>query len=328
MSAVEKAEVLVKVTSSSMPKRKVLRELGVPRSTYYRWLRRSEQRGLDDDAGRGKPPWNRMTSGEVDHVLTAAREMPELSPGQLASWVTDNMGFSVSESTVYRILRREGLVKRPEMRLAAGKEYHRKTTGPHQMWATDASYFRVVGWGYYYLVTVMDDYSRFILAWRLQRDMTSDSFIEVVQEAVDRTGMDQVPVTDRTRLLSDNGPGYVSRAFRDYLGMVGIRHILAAPFHPQTNGKLERYHQTLKRDVNQLPYELPSDLEAAIVAFVTYYNYRRYHKALGNVTPSDVLRGRREEILQRRKEIQAQTIQRRRRHNRALRELTRPPSDP
>ena len=71
-------------------------------------------------------------------------------------------------------------MKRPEMRLAAGKEYHRKTTGPHQMWAMDASYFRVVGWGYYYLVTVMDDYSRFIVAHRLQRDMTSDSFIEVV----------------------------------------------------------------------------------------------------------------------------------------------------
>ncbi len=136
----EKAEVLVKVTSSSMPKRKVLRELGVPRSTYYRWLRRSEQRGLDDDAGGGRPPWNGLTSLEIDHVLSAAREMPELSPRQLASWVTDNMGFSVSESTVYRILRREGLVKRPEMRLAAGKEYHPKTTGPHQMWATDASY--------------------------------------------------------------------------------------------------------------------------------------------------------------------------------------------
>ena len=129
-----------------------------------------------------------MTSREVDHVLSVAREMPELSPRQLAAWVTDNMGFSVSESTVYRILRREGLVKRPEMRLAADKEYHRKTTGPHQMWATDASYFRVVGWGYYYLVTVMDDYSRFIIAHRLQRDMTSDSFIEVVQEAFQQNG--------------------------------------------------------------------------------------------------------------------------------------------
>ena len=96
----------------------------------------------------------------------------------------------------------------------------------------------------------------------------------------------------------------------------------------KTNGKLERYHQTLKRDVNQLPYEMPSDLEAAVVAFVSYYNYRRYHKALGNVTPSDVLKGRRQEILLRRKEVQAQTIERRRQHNRAIRELTRPLSDP
>ena len=327
MSGAEKAEVLTRVASSPLPKRRVLRELNVPKSTYYRWLRRQDLYGLEDRAAGGNPPWNKLTSREVDPVLSGARAMPELSCRQLAAWTTDNVGFSVSESTVYRILHREGLVKRPEMRLAAGKEYHRKTTGPHQMWATDASYFRVVGWGYYYMVTVMDDYSRFILAHRLQRDMTSDSFIEVVHEAVDRTAMDQIPITDRTRLLSDNGPGYVSRAFRDYLGMVGIKHILAAPFHPQTNGKLERYHQTLKRDVNQLPYEIPSDLEAAIVAFVSSYNYRRYHKALGNVTPSDVLRGRREDILRRRKEVQAQTIERRRRYNRALRELTRPRAD-
>ena len=269
MSGAEKAEVLARVVSSPLPKHRVLRELNVPRSTYERWLRRQDLDRLEDHAGGGKPPWNRLTSQEVDCVLATALEMPELSCHQLAAWTTDHMGFSISASTVYRILRREGLVKRAETRLAAGKEYHRKTTVPHQMWATDASYFRVVGWGYSYMVTVMDDYSRFILAHRLQSDMTSDSFIEVVQEAVDRTGMDRVPIADRTRLLSDNGPGYVSRAFRDYLGMVGIKHILATPFHPQTNGKLERYHQTLKRDVNQLPYEVPSDLEAAIVAFVS-----------------------------------------------------------
>ncbi len=281
MSAPEKAEVVTKVSSSPLPKRKVLRELGIPKSTYYRWLRRQNQQGLEDRPGGDQPPWNRLTIQEERSVLLSAREMPELSCRQLAAWITDNQGFSVSESSVYRILGREGLVKRPEMRLAAGKEYHRKTTGPHQMWATDASYFRVVGWGYYYLVTVMDDYSRFILAHRLQQDMTADSFIEVVQDAVDTTSMDQVPVTDRTRLLSDNGPGYVSRAFRDYLGMVGIKHILATPFHPQTNGKLERYHQTIKRDVNQVPYELPADLEAAISAFVSYYNYRRHHDPHG-----------------------------------------------
>ncbi len=212
------------------------------------------------------------------------------------------------------------------MQLKAGKEYHRKTTAPHQMWATDASYFRVTGWGYYYLVTVMDDYSRFILAHKLQQDMTSNSLIEVVQDAVDKTGMTEVPVADRTRLLSDNGSGYVSRVFGDYLRLVGIRHILATPFHPQTNGKLERYHQTIKRDVNQVPYEVPSDLEATIAAFVSYYDYRCYHMALGNVTPADVLNGRREQILQRRKEVQVQTIERRRHYNRTLRELTPLPS--
>ena len=114
-------------------------------------------------------------------VLDVALEQTDLSSRQLAAWITDNKGFSVSESTVYRLLMCQGLVKSPEMKMAAGKEFHTKTTRPHQMWATDASYFRVSGWGFYYLVTVMDDFTRFILAWRLQRDMTSDSFIEVVQ---------------------------------------------------------------------------------------------------------------------------------------------------
>ena len=89
----------------------------------------------------------RLTSLEMDCVLATAREMPDLSCRQLSAWITDNRGFSVSELTVYRILRREGLVKRAETRMAAGKEYHRKTTGLHQMWAADASHFRVVGWG-------------------------------------------------------------------------------------------------------------------------------------------------------------------------------------
>jgi len=84
--------------------------------------------------------------------------------------------------------------------MAAGKEFHAKATCPHQMWATDASYFRVCGWGFNYLVTVMDDFSQFILAWRLQTDMTSDSFIEVVQRAVDLKGMTDVPWEHRTRL--------------------------------------------------------------------------------------------------------------------------------
>ena len=315
MSTAEKAEILRMVETIPRRKRQVLSILGIPKSSYYRWCQ-----GQTKSSNR-KRPWNRITPNEEDSILAAAIESPELSSRQLAAWITDNAGFAVSESTVYRILRREGLVKRQETQLLAAKEYHTKTTRSHQLWATDASYFRVAGWGYYYLVTVMDDYTRFILAWKLQRDMSANSLIEVVQEAVDVTGMTDVPVEDRTNLLSDNGAGYLSRSFRDYLNLVGIRHILAAPFHPQTNGKLERYHQSIKKEVNQLPYEAPSQLEKAIADFVDYYNYRRYHKALGNVTPADVLYGRREQILQRRKEVQIQTINRRRDYNQGLREL-------
>jgi len=244
MSAQERSNVITRVEETRWGKRKLLTQLQVPKSNYYRWRARALQGKQASSGNSVRIPWNKLSPPEVATVLAAARESPEWSSRQLATWITDHLRLSVGESTVYRLLKREG-------QLVAGKEYQRKTSGPHQMWAADASYFRVSGWGCYYMVTVMDDYSRFILAWKLQLeklqlDMTSDSLIQVVQLAIDATGMTEVPLADRTRLLSDNGSGYVSRAFRDYLGLVGIRHILAAPYHPRTNGKLERYHQSIK----------------------------------------------------------------------------------
>jgi transposase InsO family protein len=318
MSATKTAEIMEKVAKSSAPTLRVLRELGVPKSTYYRWCAKATPRSSR------RVPWNRLVEGERQRVLTVARTSPAWSSRQVAAWITDNDHFSVSESTVFRILKREGLVRRIEVPVPASNEYRHKTTAPHQLWATDASYFRVAGWGYYYMVTVLDDFSRFILAWRLQVDMTTPSLIEVVQDAIDLTGMTDVQVEDRTRLLSDNGSGYVSRLFREYLQLVGIRHVLAAPYHPQTNGKLERYHQTLKRDVNQLPYDVPRELEVAIGKFVDFYNYRRYHKSLKDIPPADMLAGRRDAILDRRREVKDRTINRRKLSNQALREQLKP----
>ncbi len=172
-----------------------------------------------------------------------------------------------------------GLVKPAEpIGFKAGKEYHHKTSRPNEMWATDGAYLKVMGWGYYYLVTVLDDYSCLILAWRLQPDMTAGSLIEVVQEAVEETGMTEVPLGDRTSLLWDNGPGYLSRTFGRCLWLLRIRHIVASPYHPQTNGKLER---------------LPSDPQGGGEAggardsvspgkerwpLVDYYSHRRYYE--------------------------------------------------
>ena len=173
MSLQEKEAVIAQAEQVGWGKRQLLAQLKIPRSTYYRWRAQRQQGKLGIPSQARRIPWNRLSSEEEAIVLAAARKDPDLSSRQLAAWITDHQGFSVSEATVYRILRWAGLVKSPEMKLMAGKEYQRKTTGSHQLWATDASYFRVVGWGYYYLVTVMDDYSRFILAWKLQRDMTA-----------------------------------------------------------------------------------------------------------------------------------------------------------
>jgi len=316
MCASEKAGVLAMVAASPLSKSQALAEMGIPRRTYYNWIRRekeSKTRGVKTESRR---PWNKVKTEEEKLVIDQARASPELSPRQLALRLVDKYGCWVSESTVYRILRREGLVKRAEVKgFAAGKEYHRKTGRPNEMWATDCSYLRVVGWGYYYLVTVIDDFSRYILGWELKRDMTASSLIDVVQQAVDTTGMSEVPIKDRTSLLSDNGSGYVSQAFGDYLRLVGIKHILASPFHPQTNGKVERYQQTLKGEINQVPYEMPSELRQAIESFVKYYNNHRYHEALGNVTPADVYHGRRDDILARRKEAKQRTLQARKEYN-------------
>jgi len=321
VSAAEKKEILTLVAESELPRRRALAQLGLAKSTYYRWLRRQVEGRLQDRKGGSPVPWNKLKPEEESRVLTLARASPELSARQIALRMVDLESLYVSESTVFRILKREGLIKPAEIvGFKAGKEYHRKTKKPNELWATDCAHLKVVGWGWYYLVTVMDDFSRFILAWELKSDMAAGSLIDVVQQAVDFTGMTDVPVEDRTVLLSDNGPGYLSRQFNDYLRLVEVRHIIASPYHPQTNGKIERYHRTIKGEIKLVPYEMPGELKEAIKAFIEYYNYGRYHEGLGNVTPYDVYTGRNIEVIQRRKEVRTRTLELRKNYNRAIRE--------
>jgi len=321
VSAHEKGEILSLVADSGLPRRRALRELGLPKSTFYRWLRRQAEGRLHDKKGGSPTPWNKLRPEEEERILSLARASPELSAQQFALRIVDSEDLHVSESTVFRILKREGLIKPAEIvDFKAGKEYQRKTKKPNELWATDCAHLKVVDWGWYYLITVMDDYSRFILAWELKSDMAAGSLIDVVQKAVDQTGMADVPVEDRTVLLSDNGPGYLSRQFGEYLGLVGIRHIIASPYHPQTNGKIERYHRTIKGEINLVPYEMPGELEEAIKAFINYYNHQRYHEGLGDVTPYDVYTGRHLGIIQKRREVKSKTLQVRRDYNRTVRE--------
>jgi transposase InsO family protein len=326
MSAGGKAEIITLVNGSGLPRSRALAQLRLPRSTYYRWLKRLNEGRLKDKKGGSPVPWNKIRPEEETQIVAEARASPELSCRQLALTITDSKGAYISESTVYRVLKKAGLIKPAEIvGFKAAKEYRHKSKQPNELWASDCCHLRVIGWGWYYLVSVMDDYSRFILAWDLKIDMTGGSLEDVVQQAVDFTGMTDVPLEDRTVLLSDNGAGYISQRFNEYLGLVGIRHITASPFHPQTNGKIERYHRTVKGEINRVPHEIPDELKEAIRGFIEYYNYRRYHEGLGNVTPYDVYTGRHHEIFRRRKEAKSRTLAARRDYNGSARKESNNP---
>ena len=316
MSADKKLEILRAVESSGLPIKDATPHFNMTVRTYYRWRKNFRERGKaglhDKTPFRGKS-WNQLLTDERDKVMEVALLHPALSSREVACHITDQCGFSVSESTVYRLLKRAGLIKEADVTtFPAGPEYTVKTKRPNQQWQTDATYLLVKNWGWYYLISVLDDYSRKILAWRLQDNMTSGAFSEVVELACDVTGMDDVPISQKARLLSDRGPALISKPFGDYLETKGLGHILASPYHPQTNGKIERYHRSFKERINLLVYDTPVELEKEIREFVEYYNSGRYHEALGNVTPDAVYFGNREKILTRRATLKARTIARRR----------------
>ena len=314
-----KADALQLVERSPLPVRQTLKELKLSPASYYRWQRRYAEKGLEglrDLLPKARRVWNRLRDDERGFIVAYALEHPSLSPREVAARLVDLEGRFVSESTVYRVLREAGLVRPPEVQgFPAEKEYKVKATGPNQLWHTDASYFFVVGWGYYYLITVLDDYSRMVLAWRVQPSMASACIIEVVQDAVEFTGLLTVPVEPGPALLTDNGPGFLSRALEEFLKVRAMKHIVASPYHPQTNGKLERYHRTAKANINLFVYQSSEALEQAMGEFVRHYNYERYHEALGNVTPADVYFGRRESILARREEVKRRSLESRRAAN-------------
>jgi putative transposase len=319
VSAEKKRELIEWVRRSPQPKRTTIAELGLSRSTFYRWQQRYRAQGELGLVDRKPEPgavWNRLRPAEQTAILETALQQPDLSPRELACYVTDHAGFTVSEATVYRVLKRHGLNRSITLvGFPAGKQFRVKTTAPNQLWQSDASYYFVVGWGWYYSIEVLDDFSRFVLASDLKPDMTADSISDVVEQAIAFTGMRQVPVENRTKLLSDHGSGYLARAFEEYLRMQAIRHIYCAPHHPQTNGKIERFHETLRARMNLLVYTSPDELSRTMQDFIDYYNHRRYHEAIGNVTPADVYYGRREEILRRRAEQKQRTIEQRLRYN-------------
>lgn len=319
MSAVDKLEILRAVEASELSIAETLHRLDVPMATYYRWRKIFKSQGAS--ALQNQPPipkriWNKLPEAEEKLILKLATEYPERSAREISCHIVDSLGKYISESSVYRVLKKHDLVKKHDsVRFPAGKEFKVKTTGINQLWQTDATYFFVKDWGWYYLISVLDDFSRKILAWELCESMTAEDFSRVIENACEAAKLTKAPEVKMPKLLSDRGPALISRMLGQYLEQKGIGHILASPYHPQTNGKIERYHRSTKQKINLVMWENPKDLSEALGKFIEYYNTERVHEALGNVTPDNVYFGQRDAILEKRQRTKERTLKRRRKIN-------------
>lgn len=310
----EDKEALIKELGGLKRKRVLkLKELGIPVSSYYSWKARYEKEGLMGlmKQHNSRKVWNRLTTEERERVLEVAKRHPELSPRLLAIKITDREEFSISESTVYRLLRKEGLIEPRPIPDMPAREWRHKTKAPDEIWQCDASHFFVAGWGYYKMITVQDDYSRYPLASRLKPDETAFSISDVIEEAIENAKKKGHLRDGMPRFLSDNGPGFTASILSDYLRMHGIKHIFGKPYHPQTQGKIERFHRSIKEKVCLLVYCSPEELERALGKAIGDYSLSP-HKSLRNVSPKDVYEGRQKEILEMREKKKQLTLERRR----------------
>lgn len=297
------------VEGSDLPVKLTLEQLDIPRSTFYDWHGRYKEKGFEGLLLRTDPDrrqWNQIPEKEREEVVKEALEYPDKSPRELAYHITDTREWFISESSVYRILKSRDLITSPtHIVMKAADRFKDPPSRVNELWQTDFSYLKVVHWGWYYLTTILDYYSRYIIAWELCRNMRSEDVERVVLKALEKTGLG---LNQRPKLLSDNGSCYISGDLKEFLDEEAIIHVKGKPLHPQTQGKIERYHRTMKNIIRLEHYYSPEELEAKISEFVEYYNNLRYHESLKNVTPADMYFGRDQQILERRRRIKQQTL--------------------
>ena len=231
--ASEKLEIIRLVEQSHLPVRRTLEKLGIPRATFYRWY--------DLYRPVGRRPWKIAAHGQTgcgtasptrcgSRIVDLALDEPTLSPRELAVRFTDTERYFVSEASVYRLLKAHDLITSPAfIVIKAADEFKDKTTAPNQLWQTDFTYLKVIGWGWFYLSTVLDDFSRYIVAWKLCTTMRAEDVTDTLDLALQASGLDEARVAHRPRLLSDNGSSYIAGDLAEWLADHGIDHVRGAP---------------------------------------------------------------------------------------------------
>lgn len=274
-------------TRTELPVRPMLQRLDLARAKFARW---TTAYGAVPTPHGPVPRDHWLTQAERDGILLFHDRHPLEGYRRLTYMLLDAGDVAVSPSSVYRVLQAAGRLNRWTRRPSKKGTGFDQPTQAHEHWHIDFTYINIAG-TFYYLCAILDGWSRYLVHWELRESMTTRDVTTIVQRAKERFP------DARPRIISDNGPQFIARDFRDFIRLSGMTHVRTAPYYPQSNGKLERWNQTLK--VTTIRPDAPTSLEEArcqVTVFVTQYNTQRLHSAIGYITPADRLAGRSEQI--------------------------------
>ena len=262
--------------------------IGIQRSKYYQW---KDRYGLVNEHNAYIPRDHWLEDWEKQAIVAYQQEHPLEGYRRLTYMMMDADIVAVSPTSVYRVLKAAGLLGRWNGKPSKKGTGFQQPLGPHEHWHIDVSYLNICG-TFYYLCSILDGFSRYIVHWEIQESMTEAQVEMILQRAHERFP-DAHP-----RIISDNGPQFVARDFKEFIALAGMTHVRTSPYYPQSNGKLERYHRTIKADGIRPGTPLNLDDARRIVAkFVGDYNTVRLHSAIQYVTPADKLAGHAAAIL-------------------------------
>lgn len=290
------------VPKAGISRRRILKWLGVGTSKFHDWERRY---GKENAHNASTPRDGWLADWEKEAIVKYHDQHPQEGYRRLSYMMLDADVVAVSPSSVYRVLKTSGrLQKWPKSPSEKGKGFQQPEKA-HQHWHIDISYLNLSG-TFYYLCTVLDGYSRFVVHWEIRTQMTEQDVEIILQRARERFP-DAHP-----RIISDNGPQFISRGFKEFIRISGMTHVRTSPYYPQSNGKLERWHGSLKQEC--IRPKTPLNLEDArqlVAGYVSQYNNQRLHSAIGYITPRAKLDGREAEIISARQRKLQQARQRR-----------------
>ncbi|RME53966.1 IS3 family transposase [Candidatus Woesearchaeota archaeon] len=285
-----------------MPAKRLLAWVGLSTSKFHQWKQRYGK--ANEHNGQIPRDWW-IEDWEKEAIVSYYDRHPGEGYRRLAFMMLDNDVVAVSPSTVYRVLKSAGRLDRWNRTVSKKGTGFAQPKRPHSHWHVDISYLNING-TFYYLCSVLDGYSRFIVHWEIRESMKELDVETVVQRALEK----HPGVTPR--IISDNGPQFIAKDFKAFVRLCGLTHVRTSPYYPQSNGKIERWHQSLKREcVRPQAAETVEEARRKVSEYVNHYNTRRLHSAIGYVTPMDKLAGNEDEIFaERDRKLEAARAQR------------------